>query len=191
MSTAENLRKLLEPIGVYQWEGSFQWGELKSEGAVLDGVAAELEHIQKEMNLATAEEEGLRDLQALLGVIPQAEDRQALREALAALLRIGGDSYTLDAMNDTLRGCGLTARVEETGDPLQLVVTFPGIWGIPPGFFEMQLILEAILPCQVQILYRFLSATWEMIRERFPNWRIFEENVENWRALTGQSLFGG
>lgn len=32
MSHGQNLRDLLAPLGVYRWEGSFQWGELQSEG---------------------------------------------------------------------------------------------------------------------------------------------------------------
>ena len=191
MSTAENLRTLLEPLGVYRWENTFQWGELKSEGEVLDKVAAELEHTWQEMNPATAQEEGLRDLQAMLGLAPQAADEDDLRQALAALLRIGGDSFTLAAMNDTLRGCGLPAQVQETDDPQELVVTFPGIGGVPAGFFEMRRILESILPCQVQITYHFLAVTWGEIARRFPTWAIFEKNVESWAALTSQSLFGG
>lgn len=36
MSHGQNLRDLLAPLGVYRWEGSFQWGELQSEGEALD-----------------------------------------------------------------------------------------------------------------------------------------------------------
>ena len=32
MSHGQNLRDLLEPLGVYRWEGTFQWGELQSQG---------------------------------------------------------------------------------------------------------------------------------------------------------------
>lgn len=31
MNHGQHLRDLLEPLGVYRWEGSFQWGELQSE----------------------------------------------------------------------------------------------------------------------------------------------------------------
>lgn len=27
MNHGQNLRDLLEPLGVYRWEGSFQWGQ--------------------------------------------------------------------------------------------------------------------------------------------------------------------
>ena len=159
MSHGQNLRDLLEPLGVYRWEGTFQWGELQSQGAALDGVEAELESIQREMNLATAQAEGLDGVLALLGLEREegalAED---LRQTAAALLRIGGDSFTLAAMNDTLRGCGLPARVEETGDPLKLKVIFPQAAGIPAGFAQVQARVEDILPCHVQVEYQFGEA---------------------------------
>lgn len=159
MSHGQNLRDLLEPLGVYRWEGTFQWGELQSQGAALDGVEAELESIQREMNLTTAQAEGLDGVLALLGLEREegalAED---LRQTAAALLRIGGDSFTLAAMNDTLRGCGLPARVEETGDPLKLKVIFPQAAGIPAGFAQIQARVEDILPCHVQVEYQFGEA---------------------------------
>ena len=156
MSHGQNLRDLLEPLGVYRWEGTFQWGELQSQGAALDGVEAELESIQREMNLATAQAEGRDGVLALLG---RERVEGALgagrRQTAAALLRIGGDSFTLAAINDTIRGCGLPARVEETGDPLKVKVVFPETAGIPAGFSAVQDRIEEILPCHLQVEYQF------------------------------------
>lgn len=183
MSFGQILRELLTPLGVYRWEGSFQWGELQSEGQALDGVAEELARIQREMNLATAREEGLTGIQTLLGVEPGARDREELRLALAALLRIGGDSFTLAAMNDTLRGCGVPARVAETGDPLHLVVTFPGVGGIPAEFGRMQTIIESILPCHVWVEYTFSAMTWSQLESQFGDWNSLEGDKITWSDL--------
>ena len=100
MNHGQNLRDLLEPLGVYRWEGSFQWGELQSEGAALDGVADALASLQQEMNLTTAQGEGLNRVLELLGRERGQEDPETLRETLAALLRIGNGAFTLAAMND-------------------------------------------------------------------------------------------
>ena len=151
MGHAQQLRDLLAPLGVYRWEGTFQWGELQSQGAALDQVAEELADTQQEMHLATAQGEGLGRERGEASV----ED---LRATAAALLRIGGGSFTLAAMNDTLRGCGLPARVEETGDPLKLKVIFPQAAGIPAGFAQIQARVEGILPCHVQVEYQFGEA---------------------------------
>ena len=157
MSHGQNLRDLLAPLGVYRWAGSFQWGELQSEGAALDQVAQELAHTQQEMNLHTAQEEGLEGVLALLGLEGIEGESEDLRQTAAALLRISGDSFTLAAMNDTLRGCGIPAQVEETGDPLRVVVSFPGTVGIPEDFVQTQARIEEILPCHLQVEYRFLD----------------------------------
>ena len=152
---AEQLRDLLSPLGVYRWEGTFQWGELQSEGAVLDGLAAELRHTRREMSLATAEDEGLEAVASLLPLPPDTQDPDDLRSALAALLRIGGGSFTLAAMNDALAGCGVPAVAEETGDPLHLVVRFPGHAEEPEDFDRLRGIVEGILPCHLLVEYRF------------------------------------
>ena len=47
MSHGQNLRDLLAPLGVYRWEGSFQWGELQGEGEALDQVAEQVALLQR------------------------------------------------------------------------------------------------------------------------------------------------
>lgn len=89
MSHGQNLRDLLAPLGVYRWEGTFQWGELQSEGAALDQVAQDLAHTQREMNLYTAQEEGLTDLLTLLGREGTEGDQEALRQTAAACCALG------------------------------------------------------------------------------------------------------
>ena len=155
MNHGQNLRDLLEPLGVYRWEGSFQWGELQSEGAALDGVADALASLQQEMNLTTAQGEGLNRVLELLGRERDREDPESLRETLAALLRIGNGAFTLAAMNDALRGCGIPAVVEETETKQVVSVSFPGVVGVPEDFARRKERVEAILPCHLQVEYRF------------------------------------
>ena len=155
MSHGQNLRDLLAPLGVYRWEGSLQWGELQSEGEALDQVAEQVALLQREMNLYTAQAEGLTGLLELLGLERAGETLEELRQTVAALLRIGGDSFTLAAMNDTLRVCGIPAQVEETEDPLEVVVSFPGVEGIPAGFEQTKARIEEILPCHLLVKYQF------------------------------------
>lgn len=187
MSHGQYLRDLLEPLGVYRWEGSFQWGELQSAGAALDGVADHLAETRREMSLCSAQGEGLTGWQALLGCATASRNEEDLRLALAALLRIGGDSFSLAAMNDTLRGCGLPAQVAETGDPLRLEVTFPGGTGVPAETEELTRIVEDILPCHVQVSYVFTSLTWEGLEARYDSWESLEAAGTTWQALEKQT----
>lgn len=152
---AEQLRELLSPLGVYRWTGTFQWGELQGEGTALDGLAAELGHTRREMSLTTAQDDGLEAVASLLPLPPDTRDPAALRTALAALLRIKGGGFTLQAMNDALAGCGIPAVAEETGDPLHLVVRFPGCTEEPENFDRIREIAEGILPCHLLVEYRF------------------------------------
>ncbi len=183
MNHGQNLRGLLEPLGVYRWEGSFQWGELQAEGAALDGVAEHLAWTQREMNLVTAQGEGLSYLQELLGSRTASRDLEDLRLALAALLRVEGGGFTLAAMNDTLRGCGIQAQVTETGDPLRVVVTFPGTGGVPGDLQELQRIVEGLLPCHLHADYRFTAILWEQLEGQFASWDALEGEEMDWNGL--------
>ncbi len=94
MSHAQYLRDLLRPLGVYDLTAPFNGGELDAQGEALDAVCARLEDIQKEASLATAEGWGLEKIASLLTRRPVASQPRKLAAALAAMLRIGGDSFT-------------------------------------------------------------------------------------------------
>lgn len=133
MSGAQYLRQLLAPLGVYDLEGPFQNGELEALGEALDQAEAALDELHRESCLATAQDWGLERTASLFRRRPIAATPKAMREALAALLRIGGDSFTLDAINDTISGCGVNARVRETGKAGTVEVSFPKVPGIRPA----------------------------------------------------------
>ncbi len=183
MRYADCLKELLRPLGVYELEGTCNVGELEAEGAALDRCAGTLEQIQREMLLSTAEGSGLEAVEHLLVRKPVAGTLQRRREALAALLRIGGDSFTLAAINDNLTGCGLNAVASETGTPGVVEVRFPEVPGIPDGFEEMRAILEDILPCHLDIRYVYWYITWALMEEHFQTWGEIEARKLSWEEL--------
>ena len=115
MNHARRMWELLLPLGPYRRQGVYTAGELGAEGEALDGVGDALAELEREVMLDTAEGEGLEAYESLLAHRPVAGTPAARRAALSALLRIGGDSFTLAAINDNLRGCGINAAVSETG----------------------------------------------------------------------------
>ena len=183
MSYARYLKDMLEPMGVYRLENSLNGAELESAGAALDGVDQVLEEVEREMLLLTAEDWGLSAVEALLRRRPAAPTLEQRREALAALLRIGGDSFTLEAINDTLRGCGLQAVASETGTPGYAEVRFPDVPGIPDGIETMQAIIEEILPAHVGITYVYWFSTWAELEEQLETWGDIEELGLTWGEM--------
>lgn len=178
------LVSLLRPLGVYDLRtGTINRGELAAYGARLDGAEAELDHTAREMNLTTAEDFGLERIEALLPYRPVCVTAQQRREALAALLRISGDSFTPEAINDTLRGCGLNARAEETGRPGYVDVYFPDVAGIPEGFDQLRAIIEEILPSHLGITYVFWYNTWAMVAEWHPTFGDAAASGLSWYGL--------
>lgn len=182
MTYARYLRELLRPLGVYDLEAPFNGGELDVQGEVLDGVLARLENIQRETSLVTAEDWGLEKIAGLFARRPVASQPRRLAAALAALLRIGGDSFTLAAINDTITGCGVPAVVKELGRE-QVSVSFPGVAGEPADFQELKKIIEDILPAHLGIEYDFWYLTWAELEANFPSWRSIEELDLSWAQL--------
>lgn len=183
MSYADYLWELLAPLGPYGSGGIYAAGELSCEGAALDGAAGELDRLEREAFLDSAEEWGLERIESLLTRRPMAETPQGKRSALAALLRIGGDSFTLSAINDNLKGCGVNAVVSETGERDVVEVRFPDVPGIPDGFEQLRKIIEDILPCHLQVNYIYWYITWQMMEERFQTWGGLEQGGYIWDTL--------
>lgn len=183
MSYAGHLKELLRPMGVYRLEGTINGGELESIGAALDIRANQLEEIQREMMITTAISTGLDAMEGLLSKKPLATGLERRRAALSALLRIGGDSFTLVAINDNLAGCGVNAVAEETGLPGRVEVHFPDVPGIPDRFEELCQIIEDILPCHLEINYVFWYVTWAMLEARFLTWGALEEGGFTWGEI--------
>ena len=182
MSAAQDLRQLLRPLGVYRLEAPFNGGELDAQGEALDGVRAALEETQREASLTTAESWGLERAARLFARRPVSGQPAQLAQALAALLRIGGDSFTLTDINNTISGCGLPARVAEAGIN-QVEVSFPGIVGQPEGFGEIRQIVEDILPAHLEIVYRFWYLVWSQLERKFPSWSAIETQALSWDRL--------
>lgn len=177
------LRELLRPLRVYELEGTANAAELEAQGQALDGAAETLEEIQREMLVSTAQDRGLEAVEVLLERRPVAASLEDRRAALAALLRIGGDSFTLAAINDTLRGCGVNAAASETSAPGRVVVAFPGVPGIPEGFAQLREIIERILPAHLGVEYDFWYVTWRELEERFATWGDIEAVGPTWEEL--------
>ena len=182
MSYTEYLKDLLRPLGVYDLNAPFNAGELEGAGEALDGVEGALEELLRESSLATAESWGLERMARLFVRRPAAGTPRALGAALAALLRIGGDSFTLEAINDTIAGCGIEASVEELGVGI-VEVSFPGVAGVPENFEQIKRIVEDILPPHLDIRYFFWFLTWEGLERKFSCWQDIEDQNLSWKEL--------
>lgn len=184
MGYAEYLVELLRPLGVYDLSaGTINREELDCYGALLDEGMDSLEESERELCLGTAESFGLERVEALLPYRPVSGTVELRRAALAALLRIGGDSFTLEAVNDTLTGCGVNAKARETERPNYVEVWFPDVAGVPEGFERIRYIIEEILPCQLGIEYVFWYLTWAEVKNKFSSWEKIGERGLSWEQL--------
>lgn len=185
MKHLEQLIELLRPLGVYDLrEGRVNREELACYAARLDIGLNELEATAREMALMTAEDFGLEQVEALLPYRPASPTVELRRKALAALLRIGGDSFTPAAINDTLAGCGLNARAEETGQPGYVEIYFPDVAGIPEEFDRLRAIIEEILPCHLEVTYVFWYLTWGDLAQRLATWGDAVASEKSWYGLS-------
>ena len=171
MSYTDELVNLLRPLGVYSFrEGSFSLAEMQALGTVLDAADETLDENLRESIVMTAEDTGLSRVEALFRSRPPAQTVQARRAAIAGFLQISGDSFTLEAINRCLIACGVSCVVEEKSEVNHVRIRFPGVMGVPDGFSQMKIIIEDILPCQLDIEYFFRYCTWQETEDYGLTW---------------------
>ena len=177
-----------EPMRVYRTErGTLSGGELYAAGAVLDEADGAMEYAEQEGLLQTAEGEGLARREKLFSRCPVSVSTALRREAIAALARINADSFTLDAINSTLSGCGIKALAEETEKKGTVKVWFPNTVGVPDEFSQVESIILDIIPCHllVEFYFRYLTwlecervgFTWQSVEDTHHTWESFEKAV--------------
>ena len=175
MNNAENIKQLLRPLGVYKLEDSYLGAELECVGAALDRMEEELERVQREMCLMTAREQGVERMARLFARRPVTGEPEQMAQSLAALMRIGGDSFTGAALNNTLAGCGLKARVSEAAEVNTVEVRFPEVPGIPEEFDRIRALVEDILPAHLLVRYLFWYQSWQEMEQRQMTWQDLQE----------------
>ena len=179
----EYLRALLEPLGVYDLsDGTLNRAELYALGYGLDEIGSRLETVEQEALTATAEGEGLSRREALFARRPAAATEEERRAAIAALLRIAGDSLTPEAIDCTIRGCGIRAKATELGDGT-LRVRFPETAGIPAEFDQIQKIILDILPCHLAVEFYFRYLTWAECHAAEYTWADVEAADYTWETF--------
>ena len=181
MGYGEHLRNLLRPLYIYDLkEGSLSGSELDALGCGLDALSERLDYVEQESALATATGEGLDRREALFARTPVHYTTDLRRQAIAALLRIGGDCFTLSDINNTISGCGIKALAQEKEQFGYIRIIFPDVAGIPEGFDQIRKIILDIIPCHLDVEFYFRYLTWAECEAHQYTWSIIHEREYTW-----------
>ena len=110
---------------------------------------------------------------------PAAVTPEERRAAIAALLQIDGDSLTPEAIDRTIRGCGIWAQAIEMGTN-RVRVVFPGTAGVPAEFEQIEKIVLDILPCHLDVEFYFRFLTWAECHAHQYSWSIVQGKNYTW-----------
>lgn len=175
---------LLEPLRIYALQrGTMSGSELYAAGTALDEAADALEHAEREGLLPLAEGEGLTRREKLFSRIGASPTAALRREAIAALMRISTDGFTLAAINAAISGCGIRAVAEETGEYGTVRVRFPDTVGVPDGFDRIERIVLDIIPCHLLTEFFFRYLTWRECEQQGFTWRSTEDAQHTWESF--------
>jgi len=177
------LKGLLAPLGIYDLrDRTLNESALYAAAAGLNGVSDKLEYAEREALTFTAESEGLQRREALFARRPAANTVHLRRGAIAALLRIDADSFSLDSINRTISGCGIKALAQEVGGG-KIRVVFPETAGIPEEFRQIQKIVLDIIPCHLETEFYFRYMLWSECESHGWTWAEVELGEHTWYSF--------
>lgn len=170
-------------MGIYNLEDGLGAEELNIIGKQLDEIFEALEELGQESVTARASDYGIKNYEALIPYTPAYITTEDENRALLALLRIRGGCFTLGTLQDTLSGCGVLARIAESGTALTVNVNFPGNRGIPDGFEKLKKRIEDIIPCHLAVQYLFVYSMWQELMAALKSWTAIEARARSWREF--------
>ena len=184
MGYGEHLRTFLRPLGIYDLTpGSLSGSELDALGHGLDVLSCRMDYVERESALFTAEGEGLRRRETLFARTPVHYTTELRRQAIAALLRIGGDCFTLSDINSTISGCGIKALAQEKERFGYIRGIFPDVAGIPEGFEQIREIILDIIPCHLEVEFYFRYLTWQECEAFQYTWAVIHQREYTWHGF--------
>lgn len=184
MGYFEYLCALLEPLRIYALdEANNNTAELAAAGQELDRAAQQLDYAEHESILETAKGEGIARREQLFARCPVNASLPLRRRAIAALMQIGGDDFTLAAINRAVNGCGIRALVAETDERGVVRVSFPDTVGVPAGFAQIREIILDIIPCHLLARFWFYFLTWARCEELGYTWAQIEQAGHSWASF--------
>ena len=176
MNYIESLKDLLYPLGVYNMDEGAGAAEIEGLGTELDSADSEAILAEQETNIMTAMSYGLEKYEDILPYAPVRYSAEERRQTITALLRIDDASFTLEALNSTISGCGIKATVKETAEKYVVSVSFPEERGIPVNIDEIKKRIEEILPCHLDVTYQYFYATWDEV-DQLGTWDEVEAKL--------------
>ena len=180
----EYLCALLEPLRLYALQrGTVSGSELYAAGKALDEAADALARAEREGILPLAGDEGLARREALFSHIGASPDTALRREAIAALMRLGTDGFTLRSINAAIDGCGIHAVAEEAERHGVIRVHFPNTAGKPDGFDRIERVILDIIPCHLLTEFYFRYLTWRECEQQGFTWRSVEDAQHTWESF--------
>lgn len=177
------LKNLLAPLGIYDLrDGTLNESTLFASAVGLDGVSDKLEYAEREALTGMAEGEGLKRREALFARRPAANTVCLRRRAIAALLQIDADSFSLDSINRTVSGCGIKALAQEMGGG-HIRIVFPEVVGIPEEFRQIQKITLDIIPCHLETEFYFRYILWSECESYGWTWAVVKSGEQTWYSF--------
>lgn len=182
MGYYEYLKSSLKPLGIYDLNTGIGSSELEVQGMACDELFDQLELVEREMVLPTAESFGLEAYSAVFPYNPVAEEPGDRREALMSLMTVDWWSFTCEAILRAVSGCGLDVLVSEDSDS-GIAVEFPGVRGIPNEFEALKTRIEMLLPCHVGVTYNYVYMLWHQLESLVLSWGALDAMALTWREF--------
>ena len=158
MSTLDSMKKVLEPLNLYNIQSSSTiYAELLTYAQELDSLNNELEIIQREGFINTAQDYGLSLREELIGSVKESLSSENRREMLIKSFGVTENDFTKESMEESLKSCGIKASIAENPSENKVQVQVEEILDSTVSEEKIELDALEILPSHLEVEIDFNS----------------------------------
>jgi len=171
MGYTNYLKDLLRPMGIYDLTDGGGAAELCALGNALDEVFAAVSMSERECIVPTAEERGLSAYEEILPGLEYSGTADERRMRIMALLQVDDMSFTEAALDKVLAAWGTGMTINDTAEWYTVTIRLPAlIRGMADDAERWCRQIELILPCHIDVRFKYNFPTWDEIERAYPTW---------------------
>lgn len=184
MSTLNSIKQKLRPLGLYNLsDNSLINAELSAYSAVLDEIETQLEEIEKERFVATAEGYGLSMRERTFGTEKNDKTAQSRRNILLHRFSINPDDFNRSSIEKAMKNAGITGYLLESPGKNTVYINCLELDDPFADKNEIKSMIEEFIPAHLECKFDFRNLQWNVIDSKNNTFNTLDGKNLTWDEI--------
>ena len=184
MSSLNSIKQKLRPLGLYNLDySSLIHAELTAYSVVLDEIKRQLEKIEKERFIATAENFGLSTRERTFGAEQTEKSIENRRNILLYRSAICPTDFNKSRLKELMKIAGITCNIVEYPEQNALYIACFELNDPSADKNALQRMVEEFLPAHLEYTFEFTTMQWDVIDSKNNTFDFMDSKKLTWDEI--------